>query len=114
MAWSGRTNILGEEIGFLPACEIRFVSKFKCGRALLTTVRHVYNKLDFEISRALAILASFWPLQGDFVISPEQFFVCLDCFLCDCFQIWFGLVLKLSGLGRDLGSDIDRNLSEAY
>lgn len=51
-------------------------------RALLTTLGYVYYKLHFETSKARAILASCWPLQGDFMISPDQFFVCLDCFLC--------------------------------
>lgn len=82
-------------------------------RALLTTLGYVYNKLDFETSKAQAILASCWPLQGDFMISPDQFFVCLDWFLCGSFQVWFSLILKLSDVRNDLESGVDRNLDEA-
>lgn len=41
-----------------------------------------------------------------------RFFVCF-CWLVGFFQVWFGLVLNLSGRERDWGSGIDKDLDEA-
>lgn len=79
-------------------------------KALLTTLGHVNNKLDFSNTQGsdyqsilLAFTRRLPNLQTSFLFGW-------------LFSGWCALVLKPSGMRKDSGSDIgiDRDLSEAY
>lgn len=73
---------------------------------------YVYNKLDFETSKALTILAYCWPLQGDFIIFPRQVFCLFGLFFVWLFSSLVCFDFQ-TAMGNDLESGIDRNLDEA-
>lgn len=55
------------------------------------------NKLDFETSKALDILASCWPLQGDFKVSPEIVWIVFVWLFSSL--TWFGFKTVWHGKG---------------